>query len=912
MAELPADANDDHAGKITPVMERFMELKAANPDCLLFYRMGDFYEMFFEDAEIAARILGITLTKRGKHQGRDIPMAGVPIHVADDYLQRLIASGQRVAVCEQMEDPAEARKRGSKSIVRRDVVRLVTPGTLTEDNLLDARRSNWLVAVSRAKGSDGQSDQFALAWVDISTGVFRLAEVDRDRLSLRLAAIDPREVLVSDALLLEEDFRLLFKEVTGNRHGAVVPLAKAFFDGATAPDRLSRYYGVQSLDSFGAFSRLELTAAAAILAYIEKTQVAERPMLDPPVQEAVADEMVIDAATRSNLELMKTMGGERAGSLLHALDRTISGAGARLLSERLASPSLNLATIRARHDAVEIFVDQPSLRAHLREGLRAAPDMARALSRLSLNRGGPRDLKALATGISVAGAIGGALVQGLEQPPQELSSIIADLGGAPFELSAELDLALGDDLPLLKRDGGFLRSGYDSRLDEERALRDQSRQVIANLQGTYVEQTGIRSLKVKYNNMLGYFVEVPQRDATPMLSAPLNAAFIHRQTMAGALRFSTLELGDLEGRISSAGERALAIELTTFDLLTGKVLAKAAVIKRTADALARLDVATSLAARADEGGWVRPQMDETGAFVIAGGRHPVVEEVLKEGGHTFVANDANLSPPPSANYGQIALITGPNMAGKSTYLRQNALIAVLAQAGSFVPATSAHIGLVDRLFSRVGAADDLARGRSTFMVEMIETAAILNQAGPRALVILDEIGRGTSTFDGLSIAWAAVEHLHDVNRCRALFATHYHELTALAERLPRLVTRTVKVKEWKGDLVFLHEIVPGTADRSYGVQVAKLAGIPKRAVDRARQVLESLEKERGAVSPALIDDLPLFSAPRRAPAKAPEPSPYEAVLALLEQTDPDDLTPRQALDALFQLKLAHKKAREAG
>ncbi|MBH0238630.1 DNA mismatch repair protein MutS [Methylobrevis sp. L22] len=897
-------------------MEQFIEIKAANPDSLLFFRMGDFYEMFFEDAEVASRALGITLTKRGKHYGRDIPMCGVPLHTADDYLQRLIALGHRVAVCEQVEDPAEARKRGAKSVVRRDVVRLVTPGTITEDNLLDARRSNFLSALARAKGGEGGGDRFALAWIDMSTGAFRLAEFDAAALAASIARVEPRELLVPDSLLDEADFRLRFREIGAATGAAIVPVPRAFFDGATAGDRLASFFGVASLDAFGGFTRLETTAAAAVVAYVDKTQLGRRPPLDPPQREASGAAMAIDAATRANLELVRTLGGERRGSLLATIDRTVTGAGARLLAERLASPLTDPEAIRRRLDAVELFLRDSSLREEVAGRLARAPDMARALSRLALGRGGPRDLAAVGAGLAAAVGVFGRLVE-VEMPGDEVAAAMAALGTAPHDLGGRLAEALADDLPLLKRDGGFVRAGFRADLDETRALRDESRQVIASLQATYAGLAEVKGLKIRHNNVLGYYVEVGPQHAPAMLSAPLNATFIHRQTMAGAVRFSTVELGALEGKIASAGERATAIELAVFDDLTAAVIAAGAGIKRAAEALAALDVASGLAALADARRWTRPKVDDSGAFRITAGRHPVVEEMLAEDGQSFVANDADLGAAPGAaaasttgEGGRIWLVTGPNMAGKSTFLRQNALIAVLAQMGAFVPAAAAHIGVVDRLFSRVGAADDLARGRSTFMVEMIETAAILNQAGPRALVILDEIGRGTATFDGLSIAWATVEHLHAVNRSRALFATHYHELTALSERLERVVNATVKVKEWKGDVVFLHEIVPGAADRSYGIQVAKLAGLPAAVVERAKAVLTELEKSGGHAPASLIDDLPLFTAARRRAAAPAPDAPPPPVLALLDGLRPDDMSPREALEALYRLKA--ERARDEG
>ncbi|OLB75061.1 MAG: DNA mismatch repair protein MutS [Alphaproteobacteria bacterium 13_2_20CM_2_64_7] len=886
----------DAAPRATPVMEQYIEIKAANPDCLLFYRMGDFYELFFEDAEIAARALGIVLTKRGKHLGRDIPMCGVPIHRADEYLNRLIALGHRVAVCEQLEDPAEAKKRGGKSVVRRDVIRVVTPGTLTEDTLLDAKRNNYLLAIARARASVGEDSRFALAWIDISTGEFRIAECDRSGLGAEIARLEPGEIVVSDALYSDSALAPYLRSLP-----AVTPLPRDVFDGATAERRLAAYFGLATTESFGALSRLELTAAAACISYIERTQLGGRPPLSPPVREAPGATLAIDQATRSNLELVRTLAGERRGSLLAAIDRTVTGAGSRLLAQRLAAPLTDPAAIGRRHDAVEFFVTDMAARAEVRERLKAAPDLARALARLVVARGGPRDLAAIRDGITAAAE----LAAGLEKRSDlaaELAQAAQALRRLDPALAGELDAALADELPHLKRDGGFVRAGYSAALDEARALRDESRRVIAALQARYADLTSVRALKIRHNNVLGYFVEVAAQHGERMMAAPLNATFIHRQTLAGQVRFTTTELGELEAKIASAADRALGIELETFDKLAAAVTAAAAQIKDAAEALAVLDVAAGLAQLAVERRYVRPQIDTSLDFVVEGGRHPVVEQALTGDGGPFVANDCDLSSPASAANGRIYLVTGPNMAGKSTYLRQNALIAILAQMGSFVPARRAKIGAVDRLFSRVGAADDIARGRSTFMVEMVETAAILNQAGERSLVILDEIGRGTATFDGLSIAWATIEHLHETNRCRALFATHFHELTALATKLPRLFNATVRVKEWQGDVVFLHEVVPGAADRSYGIQVAKLAGLPPAVIERAKLVLAKLEAEDRA-SPRDFDELPLFAATPRPTSPRAGAAAADSIIAVLAALNPDEMSPREALEALYALKV---------
>ncbi len=879
----------------TPMMEQYIEIKANNPGSLLFYRMGDFYELFFDDASEASRALGITLTKRGQHLGQDIPMCGVPVHAADDYLQKLILRGYRVAVCEQVEDPAEAKKRGSKSVVRRDVVRLVTPGTLTEEKLLSPTESNYLMALARIRGS--AEAQFALAWIDISTGVFRLAETTLTRLLADIWRIDPREVIVADSLFHDEELKAVF-DVLGR---VAVPQPAVLFDSATAEGRVARYFGVSTLDGFGTFSRVEMAAAAAAVAYVEKTQIAERPPLGLPERESAASTLFIDPATRANLELTKTLSGERDGSLLHAINRTVTGGGARLLAERLMSPLTDPVKINARLDAVSYLLDDVALSDGLRDALKQVADMPRALSRLALDRGGPRDLGALRLGLAAAADVAELLDRGLL--PDELADALADLKALPATLCAMLGATLADELPLLKRDGGFVRDGFDPELDDIRALRDQSRRVIAGLQLQYSEETGIKSLKIKHNNVLGYFIEVSAGNADVMMAGDeAKARFIHRQTMAGAMRFTTTELADLESRIANAAAQALSMELQAFDRMVQAVVAQAEVIKAGALALARIDVAASLAYLAAEQAYCRPVIDDSMMFRIKGGRHPVVEQALRrQSTGPFIANDCDLSAAIGDRNGAIWLLTGPNMGGKSTFLRQNALIAILGQIGSFVPADSAHIGIVDRLFSRVGASDDLARGRSTFMVEMVETAAILNQATDRSLVILDEIGRGTATFDGLSIAWAAVEHLHEANRCRGLFATHFHELTVLSEKLPRLSNATMKVREWEGDVIFLHEVGPGAADRSYGIQVARLAGLPASVVERAKDVLTKLEDaDRKNPASQLIDDLPLFQiAVRREEKRSLGNSKVDEALKAL---NPDEMTPREALDALYSLK----------
>ncbi len=886
-------------GKVTPMMEQYVEIKAANPDSLLFYRMGDFYELFFHDAEEASRALGITLTKRGKHLGEDIPMCGVPFHAAEDYLQKLISLGYRVAVCEQTENPAEAKKRGSKSVVRRDVVRLVTPGTITEEKLLEPGRANHLAALSRIRISE-ETTELAISWIDISTGDFLVTTTSPANLSADLARIDPSEIVHPDSIN-DDDF---LRQILSQSGAALTPQPGHSFDSQSGSDRLLRYFDVKSLDGFGSFSRSELSACGAILGYVERTQIGERPALARPVRQSDANVMFIDGATRTNLELVRTLSGQRKGSLFSSIDLTVTGGGSRLLTERMMNPLNDPAIVNSRLDSISYFFENLGLASQLKEQLKACPDIPRSLSRIALNRGGPRDLGAILAGLSAANEILSGFGEQLSVGgmPTEIELALKAIHEFDISLSEQLGKILADDLPLLKRDGGFVREGASAEIDELRGLRDQSRKIIAELQLRYIEQSGVKSLKIRHNNVLGYFIEVTAQNADALQNDEMRGEFIHRQTMANAMRFTTTELAELETKIANAAGRILELEFLLFDDLANTVLSHAQGLQAVAKAISLLDVASALARLAQQHNYCRPIVEESTAFEIEAGRHPVVEQMLKQDGtQAFIANDCSIGSDEGVGNGNIWLLTGPNMGGKSTFLRQNALIAIMAQMGSYVPAAKARIGVVDRLFSRVGAADDLARGRSTFMVEMVETAAILNQAGPKSMVILDEIGRGTATFDGLSIAWAAIEHLHEVNKCRTLFATHFHELTALSSKLNRLSNVTLKVKEWNGDVVFLHEIVSGVADRSYGIQVARLAGLPDAVIARSKDVLDQLENaDQGKSASALVDELPLFSVKQKPlPAATPQ---SDALLKAVEALTPDELTPREAMEALYSLK----------
>lgn len=873
-------------------MVQYLEIKERHQDALLFFRMGDFYELFFEDAEIAAADLDITLTARGQHSGDPIPMAGVPFHAAEGYLAKLIRCGHRVAVCEQLESPEEAKKRGSKTVVKRDVVRIVTPGTLTEDSLLDARSSNILAAIGLAAG--GAEGGIALA--DVSTGRFEVFEIEPENFSEVLSAISPKELLMSDGAMA----RPLISQMLESLKTAITPRPGAKADQKSGERQLKTALGVKSLDAFGDFSKAELSACALLLDYLHLTQAGDAPRLDPPKRHFGTSFMAIDPSTRASLEIDVSAQGSRKGSLLATIDCTITPPGARRLADNLARPLLDVASINARLDAVGMFINDRDLRQEVRDSLRGSADIERARMRLQLRRGGPKDLRALAQGLEAGVLASGQLKSAIAGLPPLLEeacetldlSVQKELG----KYAEKLTKSIKEDVPVLARDGGFVKEGFDPSLDEVRTLRDDSRKIIAGLQANYADKTGISSLKIRHNKVLGYFIDVTTRNADAMQNGPHAGDFIHRQTLASAMRFTTTELGELDGRIARAEEESKAREMEIFNALVQEAETLSTPLRAAADALAAIDVAAGLAQWAEEVSAVRPQLDNSTQFKAIGARHPVVEAALRKDGEGFTANDCILDAE-GKSASRLTMITGPNMAGKSTYLRQNALLTILAQAGCFVPAQEFELGLVDRVFSRVGASDDLSRGRSTFMVEMIETAAILNQAGQRAFVILDEVGRGTATYDGLAIAWAAVEHLHEKNKCRAIFATHYHELTDLAENLSCAGNASLRAKDWQGDLVFLHDVKPGAADRSYGVQVAKLAGMPHIAVERARDVLSRLEGEAKKGGPQL-DDLPLFAAIAEPPPSL-EPSEIEK---MLHNLDVDGTSPREALDILYALK----------
>ncbi len=849
----------------TPMMVQYLALKEEAGDCLLFYRMGDFFELFFDDAKAAAQALDIALTARGEHAGQPVPMCGVPVHAAEGYLARLIKAGFRVAIAEQTESPAAAKARGSKSIVARGIVRVVTAGTLTEEALLESRSANWLVALTPV------GDEVGIAATDISTGRFETCQTPVHGVNAELARLGPSEIVSPEGAGFDGTQRPRSEFLAG--------------DGER---RLKAQFGVATLDGFGQFSKAELAACGGLLAYLDHVGKGALPFLAPPVRLEASDHMLIDAATRESLELVRASGGTRAGSLLDVIDRTVTGAGARLLAADISAPLMDVRAIEDRLDLVSWFADTGSAREAMRANLRALPDIGRALGRLAAGRGGPRDLGMLRDGLNEARMLRERLARGGDVPP--LMAVLLPLLDGHGELVDLLARAIVSNPPLDAGQGGYIAEGYDAALDELRSMGGDGRRAMAMLEARYRDQTGISGLKIKHNNVLGYHIEVSAKNADPLMAA--ESGFTHRQTLAGVVRFNAPELHDLAIKVTQAGAHALAAEAGHLEELTGLALARAREIAATADALARFDVASALAERAIEGGWARPAFAPDARFEITGGRHPVVEAAVAKSGERFVANDCALVP-----NSRLWLVTGPNMGGKSTFLRQNALIAVMAQAGCYVPASTATIGLVDRLFSRVGASDNLARGRSTFMVEMVETAAILSQATERSFIILDEVGRGTSTYDGLAIAWAVVEAVHEVNRCRCLFATHYHELTRLAEKLPALSLHHVRAREYRGDLVLLHELASGPADRSYGIAVARLAGLPPKVLARAKAVLDKLEAGRDATGglAAGLDDLPLFAATRVEEVRDP-------LRDALAGVDVDGLSPREALDQLYALK----------
>ncbi len=950
----------------SPTIAQWLAMKAEQPDALLFFRMGDFFELFFDDARAAAAALDIALTARGEHDGAPIPMCGVPVSTSELYLARLIRRGFRVAVAEQMETAAARSGRGP---LRREIVRLVTPGTLTEDALLDAGRPSLLLALaavpargqgtSAGVGAAAGPGGFGAAWLDVSTGLFETEDLAADALPALLGRVEPSEIVAQGSVPLGE---WEHRRAPGG-HAPAAPLA--------ARARLAEAFEAASLEAFGRFSDAEAIAAMLALDYVRATQAGRLPRLSPPSATGAAAHLALDPATRASLEITRARDGAGEGAadgagpcLLSAVGRTLTAPGARLLARRLAAPLTDVAAIASRQDAWAWLLSEPAALSGLRTALRGAPDMVRALGRLSLGRGGARDLAAIRDGLAAAGAAAAALagsVPAALRPDRDALPAAADPVAAdraiPATSAARVDLPVQAAVPapvasalaasapaasapaagphglaalhtLLARAlaAGPVRAagaeeavavGFDGELDGERALRDDSRRVIATLQLDYAQRYRTASLRIRHHAQLGYVIEAPAAAVEALRAHP---DLTLRQSMASGARFSSAELAELDRRIAEAAERAGARERAVLARLVADVLAQSAAIAAAGAALAGLDVAQGSARLAEGGRWCRPVVTADLAFCIEAGRHPVVEAALAAAGGPgidraadapFQPNGCDLSPER-----RVLLLTGPNMAGKSTFLRQNALIVILAQAGLPVPAERARIGVVDRLFSRVGASDDLARGRSTFMVEMTETAAILHQAGPRSLVVVDEIGRGTATLDGLAIAWSVLEALHESCCCRTVFATHFHELAQLGGgsgpvavggvaggRLARMRPHTMRVQEWKGGVVFLHEVAEGAAGRSWGVHVARLAGVPAPVVRRAGLLLSRLEQGQRPGA-----ELPLFAG---LPAPEPVGGPGaeaglapagQAVIEALAALDPDALSPRDALEVVYRLR----------
>jgi DNA mismatch repair protein MutS len=801
----------------TPLMRQYHAVKQQVPGALLMFRLGDFYELFFEDAVTAARELEITLTSRNKEKGAAIPMCGVPYHSAEGYIARLIGRGYRVAICDQMEEAGAGRK-----LVRREVTRIVTPGTATDAHLLRSHENNYLAAVSR------NGTRAGLAYVDVSTGEFRATEVDLPELPGLLESVGPREVLIAGEAPL-------FPSSEAKRW-LVTELEDWVFSSDYSDRVLRDHFRLHSLDGFGLADKPNAVAAAgAVLHYLKDTQRAALDHLDPPRHFDRAGSMVLDAVTVRNLELLEPLFTSAASSdadatLIGILDRTATGMGGRLLRQRLLRPSIDRDEIEARLDAVEDFVRETIFRAALRERLASILDIERLVAKMTIGSAGPRDLLALGRSLDQVPQLGRAATNATHPLSGRLRDAIARLDPVP-EASGAILAALADTPPVVIGEGQTIRPGFDTELDELRDLSHNSKQFIARIEMRERERTSIASLKVRFNNVFGYYIEISKAN---LHLAP--ADYERKQTLVNAERFTTPELKEYERKVLAAEEKILEIEKRIFAEVRKKAADRAQAIRATAAAVADLDVFAALAQVAAESRYSRPRFSES-EMRIAAGRHPVIEKIAGEEAGRFIPNDLYLND----SNDRLAIITGPNMGGKSTYLRQAALIAIMAQAGSWVPADSALLPITDRIFTRIGASDNLARGRSTFMVEMTETAVILNTATPNSFIILDEIGRGTATYDGLSLAWAVVEHIATVTRARTLFATHYHELTELSERLEGVRNLQVAVKEAGDHIVFLHRIEPGKADRSYGIEVARLAGLPSSVVQRAREILHSHE-----------------------------------------------------------------------
>ena len=813
--------------KTTPMFQQFLEIKADNLDCLLFFRMGDFYELFFEDAVIASKELDIALTSRGKYDGDPVPMCGVPHHAYMPYLEKLTKNNYKVAICEQTESPKEAKIRGgTKALVKREVVRIVTPGTLTEEILLDADKNNFLLSINTNNKNIG------ISWLDVSTGELYTEECFKNNFLSVIARIRPSEILLMGTV--DNYYSDLIKKTFDC---VVSPLIQNINNSKKAEKLICLHFGVKTLASFGRFSENEIITCWSLLDYVSLTQKGNLPPIRFPKSIKNESLMRIDSSTRKSLEISQTLIGNKKGSLIDAVDMTLTAVGARQLDKDISAPLTNIEEINGRLDMIDFLIDSNTVRESIRKILKSSADIDRAKARVILSRGGPRDLESIKLGIEGAHNLDNILDnKKFERFPKDFIALKKHLNRCS-ELLNLLKSILSENLPLFVKDGGFVKKGYSKELDEVCSFRDQSRQHILEMEVEERAKTGLTSLKIKYNNVIGYFFEVTQLQKKKFLEIKNAERFIPRQSLKGAARFVTEALSRLSESISNAAEQAIEIELRIFEEIKSLIKAQHDALANISYTLSRLDVASSLAEVSILHNFVRPNILDDQNLEIIGGRHPSVELVMqKNGENKFFSNDCHLD-----QEDKIWLLTGPNMAGKSTFLRQNALITILAQSGSFVPAEKASIGIVDSLFSRVGSSDDLASGRSTFMVEMLETAAILNQAGKKSLVIMDEVGRGTSTYDGLSLAWSILEHLHNTSHSRTLFATHYHELTKLSETLPSLSCHTMQVKEWENKVIFLYTVMSGVAKSSYGIHVASLAGIPNSVLRRAKKILQEFE-----------------------------------------------------------------------
>ena len=892
----------DDIGKATPMMQQYLAVKAQHQDCLLMYRMGDFYELFFDDAIIASKALDIALTHRGTYMGRQVPMCGVPYHAFSSYMPKLVRQGFKVAICDQMESPEEAKKRGYKAVVKREVSRIITAGTLTEDNLLNGSFNNYLMSVVFV---DGLEPKISIALTDISTGEFTIYSFDENSVSELLSITvvkNPAEIIMSE----DERDNDKLESFISQFKSKIVFKPHTFFDSINSRKNICDVFHVAEVSVLGNFSEQEICAQGAILNYIYLTQIGQVPNISKPHKESNSDILQIDAFSVKNLEIFENINDDttKSSNLFAVMDKTKTPMGKRALKHALSSPLANVGEINKRLNIVDFFFNNQNLIDEIRDILSQVFDIQRIVSRISCNRAGPRDLLNIGETLQVLPTLKTLLLTAIETSlDNPLKSIIDDIKDFS-SLAHNIQNAIIDEPPLITRDGGFIKQGYHPILDEYKSLSQNTKQVILDLQAKYSLETSVLNLKIKYNNLAGYFIEVPTKQATALLSP--DSGFTHKQTLVNCVRFTTPELSEIEQKILVAQDKCLSLELSLFDELCKSILDRVDDINLLSDAIAKLDLYSSLALLASLNDYVKPVVDDSLCFEIIDGRHPVVEANLKPQNISFIPNDCVLEN--SGENSKLWILTGPNMAGKSTFLRQNAIITIMAQIGSFVPAKSAHIGVVNRLFSRVGASDNLARGQSTFMVEMSETATILNQADERSFVILDEIGRGTATFDGLSIAWAVLEYLNNINRCRGIFATHYHELTSAISKMKNVSAHTMEIKEYKGDVVFIHKVGVGVADKSYGIHVAKIAGIPEEVVTRASQLLENFESDDAVSSSKKlvqkIDDMDLFSYTPKSESirKSEDDEKLRRLRDKLKGINPDDLSPKSALSIMYEIK----------